>query len=274
VRDSRLDFERIASRRSPLATRKLIVDASSAVYAAYDRYNGFFGEGGIAVDKSIVPKADALAQALRGNFRALDTGGRYESMREDILSAVDIDNQLCPYCLVHFVGGAIDHVVPKDSHAEFSVLHLNLAPICDECNRLKGKRGPETDHTFLHPYYLQLPEEPFVFARVTLEQHIPKFRYTLREPPAMAADWFKAAADQFEVLQLAKRWGNAAAIEYSDQAENLSQLRAAKGSDGVRRELIGLAKSSERVFGRSYWKSVGWSALAASDEFCDGGFIK
>lgn len=274
ARDERTDFDSIAGRRSPLTIRELVLNASTVVYAAYDRYGEFYGVDAISIDTSIVGREDPLAPALRGNFRALNTGARYASMRGDILSAADIDNQVCPYCLVNSVGGAIDHVVPKGSHAEFSVLHLNLAPICDECNRLKGIEGPMTNRAFLHPYYAQLPAAPFVSASVTIVNYSPRFQYVLCRPTSMAADWFKAAMDHFEVLQLARRWGDAAVRDYADYADYLHQAYLESGISGVRKTCIDFSKSSSRKFGSSYWRSILWGSLAASDEFCSGGFVE
>src|SRR4051812_37552128 len=109
-RDAEMDFHTIASKRRPDSTRSLVLGSAPTVYDAYIRYKGFYSFSNISIDRSVAT-SNPLASALRGNFSALKKGARYESMRDDVLSTVDGDNQLCPYCLVQYVGRAIDHVL-------------------------------------------------------------------------------------------------------------------------------------------------------------------
>ena len=268
-RDAEVDFLAISGGRRIMATRALLSRAAPSVFAAYIQYATWWSTNVIGGSIAV---ADPLRPALLSNFAALDKGARYEDMRFDILSLVHQDNNLCPYCLVQYVGGALDHLLPKETYAEFSVLHLNLAPICDECNRRKGRMGPSSGHDFLHPYFSLLPSEKFIEADATLDQARVRFRYNTVHPTSMTSDRYKALVDQFEVLQLGRRWSDAAAREADEVVGLLPDRHSYGGRDGVSNFLMDLADAAAHKFGRSYWRAIAFEALAASDEFCDGGF--
>lgn len=61
----------------------------------------------------------------------------------------------CPMCGSQTTG-SVDHYLPRETFAEFSVLFENLVPACGICNSAgKGKtyRGGVATERFIHPYY-------------------------------------------------------------------------------------------------------------------------
>lgn len=79
--------------------------------------------------------------------------GRRKSARVDAIRHVSVP--CCPMCGSQNTG-AVDHYLPKETFAEFSILFENLVPACANCNSAgKGKiyRGEADPERFIHPYY-------------------------------------------------------------------------------------------------------------------------
>ncbi len=83
----------------------------------------------------------------------------------------------CPFC-----GGdgarTIEHFLPQASFPEFSVLSLNLAPSCGDCNR---KRNNQNEHgaplKLLHPYFdYEILKLLDLYTEVTIKSGVPSFR--------------------------------------------------------------------------------------------------
>ncbi|USN55667.1 MAG: HNH endonuclease [Candidatus Peribacteria bacterium] len=45
-------------------------------------------------------------------------------------------SHFCPYCNLEWTN-EIDHYIPKKEYPEYSVLNINLIPICTSCNKKK-----------------------------------------------------------------------------------------------------------------------------------------
>lgn len=85
-----------------------------------------------------------------------------QSTDQDIVRAVSEPLPThCPYCgsrMRRKVGGRAydrDHILPRSKYPEFSVLRLNIVPLCDICNEAKGNACLDTkgEWQFLHPYF-------------------------------------------------------------------------------------------------------------------------
>lgn len=64
----------------------------------------------------------------------------------------------CPSCGEAGTPETLDHYLPKDEFPEFSILLLNLVPMCSRCQEAKGTKF-ETDKglkKFIHPYFDQI----------------------------------------------------------------------------------------------------------------------
>lgn len=88
----------------------------------------------------------------------------------------------CCYCRRHLQNVAharpVDHVLPRDTYPQFSLLYANLALACRDCNQLKGKNvwgihpqnslsyiHPKDDRDFFHPRF-DVYDEHIKFSRV------------------------------------------------------------------------------------------------------------
>lgn len=85
----------------------------------------------------------------------------------------------CPYCMIHHPS-EIDHYLPKSDFPEFSVLNINLLPICTECNRRKLNIWKDTiTRTFLNSYFDDIPEQQFLFVDLIIEDDTIKSNFRI-----------------------------------------------------------------------------------------------
>ncbi|MDJ0105426.1 HNH endonuclease signature motif containing protein [Rhodococcus erythropolis] len=263
------DYDAIIKNRRPLTKRKLLIEARNDVVDKYSKYATSYSD---SATTSLAEPKSALHDALYGNFAALDVGSRYESMRADLLK--EVRDSLCPYCSLNSAD-SIDHVLPRSVLPEYSVLGTNLVPCCEKCNHLKKDQCPHTGRTFIHPYFDQLPDEQFVFAKVEIGSEV-VFNFRLEKPNEMTDELFKALTDHFEALNLYERFGIAAIWEAGDRAGNISDIFATSQTgyqtEAIQKYLNAEFQSARSKRGINYWKSVTLQGMADSTEFCSGGF--
>lgn len=77
----------------------------------------------------------------------------------------DDEDMCCPMCGSMF-SGTLDHVLPKEHYAAFSVFSGNLVPAC-KCNIRRGvvTTGSAPSQRVLHPYYDDCMEERLMMAK-------------------------------------------------------------------------------------------------------------
>lgn len=62
---------------------------------------------------------------------------------------------LCPACGEGGAPNTLDHYLPKTRFAHFSIIPVNLSPMCDACQLAKGQKTGDqaTPRYFIHPYF-------------------------------------------------------------------------------------------------------------------------
>ena len=179
-------------------------------------------------------------------------------------------NNRCPFCNYGSVE-TLDHVLPKKIYPGFSVKPTNLVGSCDRCNRLKLSSAPTgPDDGFMHPYFdcvnhtvwLQAEIVPSTPAAAT---------FHVGSPSALDADLVSRIRTQFEGLELARLYSNAAADEIVDIEDALKGISRADGADAVAAHLARQCQS-RRHANLNSWRAALYAALAGSDWYCTGGF--
>lgn len=265
TRDHIADFDNITARRPSVAS--LLAEQRPAVVTAYKNYLAQSGKGSSLHPISVTAVG---ADALRNNFDALDRGRSHAYMRDEILASAPSD--YCPYCNISPVD-TIDHALPKSVYPEFSVLAPNLVPACSACNRDKSDVCHQTSgYDLMHPYYVSIPDEPILFAEVTVHSQAIAWRFYLRNDVAISQLEFMSIQNLFIHLDLADRFYRQSAGDILDRAGHFDELHKSAGADALRDYLSKEADSSRKSRGNNYWKTAILRALADNDPFCDGGY--
>jgi hypothetical protein len=179
---------------------------------------------------------------------------------------------LCPLCAQRDVM-TLDHYLPRASFPEFCVTPPNLLPCCSDCNKAKLHHVPDRYETqSFHPYFddwsgvVLLNATPVITDIVDIAFSID--RLGDNSPP-----WVERAEWHFQLLDLRGLYRKHAAVELVQCKSEFRDHYSVSGSIGLRKELSKRADSRSEPFPNA-WQPALYRGLAASDEFCEGGFEK
>jgi hypothetical protein len=195
----------------------------------------------------------------RGNARQF-----YEALRE-ISGEFD-----CPTCLRREIE-EVDHYLPKSKYGHFSILPLNLVPICSKCNRIKRSfhpTGPEDQ--LLHPYFDDLGDGPWLEAELVQVVGAP-IKFKIRPLATWSGVLSARVVAHFEKFKLSDLYARQANGLLSNIRLTLSGRLLSAGPDAVRATLREY-ESSWHASRSEPWNVAALNKWAASDWFCAGGF--
>jgi 5-methylcytosine-specific restriction endonuclease McrA len=209
-----------------------------------------------------VPMRDDAKSRMLQVFRRTN-GGSLLHLRE----ALKRQCRRCPFCNIS-TASDLDHFLPKDSFPCLAILSWNLIPICPECNRLKARGA---NGAFIHSYYDQFPDEPFLRANVAFEPGLVIINFSL-DLTHIAVELGERIRNHFEVLDLANRYALEAQERISAFRLSLPSVLDNGGPDAVRSELE-RRRTEASLYGRNYWERALLTALISSRFYCEGGFV-
>ncbi len=260
-------FDAIATAKH-MPRRRRMRAARARVLEAYGAYEQAAPEVG---DLNVAELTDHQKEAMRHAF-IVETAPMTD-LRGNLLKRVSVAR--CPFCGIS-ESSTLDHYLPKERYPEFSVFPKNLVPSCAVCNTRKRNRILEEStnvRLFLHPCFDLVPELAFLTVRTRMEEDALVLSYRLTRPTGMTARTFQHLQSHFRLLGLADRYRLMALEHLGGQ---YPALRRAYGvgedAERVASKLIEGAEDFEEASGPNYWLAKLYRALAANDEFCDGGF--
>jgi hypothetical protein len=192
--DEAQNLRAIANNRRLGSYPRLVpaVDNIVARYGAYMQGAGFVAPapppGAVTDDQ-----ADLLGRLFTKPPKAL---GHITDLRRTTR------HRSCPMC-GSFLSGTLDHLLPRNSHPEFSVFTPNLVHACD-CNSKRGSvyAGAVAGERVLHPYFDQCLSQRLIVAGFDDLGLVPRVSLRLT-PEAIASPHFVAI--RFHVENVVKR---------------------------------------------------------------------
>lgn len=254
------------SKENP--TRALITSTISAVLIAYEDYEDCAPEVTNVTDLALSPEQEgALRHAYTSETAAM------ARLRLRLLKPPEV--RRCPYCGIS-EATTLDHYLPKEVYAQYSIFPKNLVPCCPTCNVQKRAKVLD-EHTgirlFLHPYYDDIPDESVLKLSLRINARSIILNFKLRKPMLMSAQVFGQLTSHFELLQLADRYRLMSLDELKGQYQAIARVgRGPLGPQKVSEHLAEQAASFTNAFGANHWRSVLYQTLSHSREFCVGGF--
>lgn len=152
------DFVAIGSltKNKRLKDHNVLSSQTSILVNAYQVYQR---NGGFLLNRTYPPVSGLVKTALEYYYK-------YPPVSHDIINKLreNDSTSLCPMCgSMH--RGTLDHVLPKTSWPEFSLLTKNLVPAC-KCNQMKSATlGLGHNQRMLHPYYDDVLKERLIKAK-------------------------------------------------------------------------------------------------------------
>lgn len=208
------------------------------------------------------------ATALKSNYRRLRSGPM-----KDFGASLLKRSRTCCLCW-HAPAGQLDHHLPQGQFPEFSVLTLNLIPVCALCNHSKGSiyRREDGGPSFLHAYLDCLPSDvQFLVADIYVDATVSAV-FKVAATPQMPDSVYKTLGHHFDALELGIMYGNLASELMVEKLTPIYEYYDYGGAEAVERYLRVEARGVERVHGLNHWKPVLLTSLAGSRSFCERGF--
>ena len=196
-----------------------------------------------------------------------------KELRSELMAPVVVAR--CPFCGIG-ESSTLDHYLPKEEHAQFSVLSKNLIPACSPCNTRKSTKviDEKTNvRMFLHPYYDAVPNIKFVVLDVKLHKTALALRFRVVKPGKMTEKTFRHLKSHFCQLRLGVRFRNMSFNHLRDRKLAFARFYGSgKNAKLVSDELMQDATDFEVEHGPNHWRAVLYRTLARHPDFCDGGF--
>lgn len=178
-------------------------------------------------------------------------------------------HSICPLCGQRVVS-TLDHYLAKAKHPALTITPANLVPACADCNKIKlAAQATRASEQTLHPYFDNVEGEQWLKAMV-VETPPPAVQFFVETPNTWDAVLRQRVQTHFDDFELASLYGTQAAVELTNIAESLVNLKGTCGSDAVRQHLLLQAASRRRAHLNS-WQTALYTALADSAWFCETG---
>ena len=262
-------YQRISARRRQKKTKDALSRMRMRVESAYASYSAsaplFTGLA------PLVNKGSTDYSRLYSQYDLMASEPRpdYDALLSRLASA------LCSYCLDGEVTN-LDHLVPRTAHPEFSILPINLIPVCGRCNQIKsfpfvsGPRAP------LHPFFDR--NLPHCIWSVSLS-HVapdPDVRYSLVTPTSGDLGLTVRVWEHARRLRLPERFRTAALGEMTEAADVTKMLidAGAPVADVLASHAESKARARrDRRAGVNHWKTVLYEALESDVAFASTGYL-
>lgn len=117
-------------------------------------------------------------------------------------------NDDCPLCGLNKVN-TLDHFLPKEDFSEFCIHPRNLIPCCSRCNSHKSKCWhKEGKREIWNAYLNELPEEQYLFCRITMQKGIPFASYYIQQGK-LDNESYRLIKNTFDKLHIIEYYNNA-----------------------------------------------------------------
>lgn len=265
--DATLVFETCISRIADEDLKNRLFAISASVAPAATQYQTKATDAALHTIPRNAPIPQVNDKEMAGLYdRMLQGPGR---PTYDLLLA-RAPNGKCPLCAQRKIG-SLDHHLPKTYYPIYAVTPINLVPACVDCNKAKSQHYPTSAQTqSLHPYFDNVTGHRWLFA--TVVAGVPAgFEFHVISPPGWSATLGRRIELHLGLFKLAELYAFHAAEEMVNMRHRLRKLTAAGGQDAVRAHLIEEAESCAAASLNS-WQTATYSAMAASDWFCAGGY--
>ncbi|WP_298325779.1 HNH endonuclease signature motif containing protein [Asticcacaulis sp.] len=250
----------------PAALRQRFETARNGVSAAYANYADRGTNDLLLGIQSILP-FEHIALTTQ-EFRQLYAGQvlHKSGPARSIYDKIQLAARRCPFCS-HGAPRTLDHFLPKESFAEFSVLSKNLVPCCRDCNGAKHSKVISADEQFFHPYFDQISGGTWLECRLDYGGGTPApVFYVNMAAEGVAEPVLKKLEYQFGKLGLSAIYGTQAIDEIEGQMRYLCRLHQAGGTDEV------TAFLAEQVESKAGHSVNSWQAALYRGLFRDANF--
>lgn len=174
----------------------------------------------------------------------------------------------CPLCGFGQVT-TLDHFMSKAYYPYFSVLPINLVPVCGDCNKKKASSKLEAHTQASHPYFEEAEVETEKWLYACVAETLPATAtFSVVCPPHWSENLCGRVRNHFQDLRLASRF----AIEAASEMAALSDFLGVLGTSARIGEHLALVAQSERMHRTNSWRAALYEGLSQSAWYQEGGY--
>lgn len=207
--------------------------------------------------------ASQIGDMDKKKFHNLYTGAQTGSVHGEQLKKLrDGKPQFCPACGEPGQPNTLDHYLPKELFAEFSITPANLFPMCDTCQGFKGVLTVDGAglRYFIHPYF-----DDFTREQLLLIEFQPPFdapTMILKVNPVLAPEASQLTRRHIEKIKLETRIQHFMRDEYSHLLRLAQDIREEGGDVQVSLRQFARVYRSKSV---NRWEHLWYASVLADN---------
>ena len=174
----------------------------------------------------------------------------------------------CPHCGLS-EPETIDHYLPKDIFPEFSILPINLVPMCGRCNNIKNTDWKvKNNRNSIHFYFDEFIDKKFLYCELIYRNQMdvePTAKFKLVKSEEITESQFEVIKNHFKTFNLYDRYSKhiveTISCKYETCKESGLSIEINKAT------LKGEINSKSRRYGVNYWEVCVLEAILNSENF-------
>ena len=222
----------------------------------------------------------------RNTLENIDCYGHTENEKEDLLKLCSYKSSVikslkvkitttdtnriintCPNCTISEIN-SFDHYLPKDEFPEFVVNPKNLFPSCTICNGYKNDVWIDTGkRLFLNLYLDLLPNEQYLFARLTIDKDVVTATFRLQNNGNIADNIFEIIETHYNRLHLLERFSENINEVITSLENTITSFIGKLPLNEIKSSIIEKSNRDKMAFGHNYWKSILEIELMENDKY-------
>lgn len=256
-----------SSRSAELKKRVRSKDAE--IEARFSEYDHAFGTN--TLEKIIEdPTMQGMGEDLRSMYSY--KAKPYVMLKDRLTKANGVLDDTCPNCDKDSVN-SFDHLLPQSKYPEFSDHPLNLMPCCSECNSRKSGNWLERGkRRYLNLYLDDLPSKQFLFCCVRVSGDSLECDFSVSNPNGIEEDLFRKIANQFNDLDLRRRYKGKSHRQISDLVNSIGSFKR-NGGEWTKEKIQEFFKSDvvgrKDKYGYNDWETLIYDACINTPEVFD-----
>ncbi len=195
----------------------------------------------------------------------------FGKIADEIITMHDSHMQsICPHCGLD-TPSTLDHYLPKATFPEFSILPINLMPMCHKCNAIKNANWLENKlRTSINIYFDDIFDKKFLFAYIIFNSSslcLPVVEFQVENREGFSEEVYTIIKNHFKTFDLYDRY-----LTHINSELDITRKIISKSKNEIPFQLQKINLCSKRdslieTLGVNNWRTCLYDAMYNSDEF-------
>ena len=254
-------YKEAVDRKDDGESKNRLVAAEKTVEALYKEFDEHFPDNSLR----LIP-SDRMKKPLRDDL--FDMYSYEAAIVKKVKKWLQEHNSVTVYGVCQHCGivpfDTMDHILPHQRYAEYSVHARNLIPCCTDCNRRKNERE------ILNLYVDVLADVEYLFMDVKANGDTVDLSFRLDNSQGFVQpDLFRKIAAHYAKLELFDRMKTIATTRISGFLTQIKRSYVKYGKQAVIDEINEDVEDLRQAYGYNYWEVAFQKGLVNSPVFWD-----